>query len=82
MILSGVTIGDGVVVAANATVTDDVAPYTVVGGVPAHFIKRRFDESTIKKLLEIKWWDWDYEKIYDAIPLLQSDRINELFEMM
>lgn len=81
-ILSGVTIGDGSVIAANATVTDDVAPYTVVGGVPAHFIKRRFDELTIKKLLEIKWWDWDYEKIYDAIPLLQSGHINELFKMM
>lgn len=77
-ILSGVTIGDGAVIAANATVTKDVEPYTVVGGVPAHYIKHRFDKKTIEKLLEIKWWDWDYEKIYDAIPLLQSGDVDQL----
>ena len=63
---------------ANATVTKDVEPYTVVGGVPAHYIKHRFDKKTIEKLLEIKWWDWDYEKIYDAIPLLQSGDVDQL----
>ena len=77
-ILSGVTIGDGAVIAANATVTKDVEPYTVVGGVPAHYIKHRFDKKNIEKLLEIKWWDWDYEKIYDAIPLLQSGDVDQL----
>lgn len=81
-ILSGVTIGDGAVIAANATVTKDVEPYTIVGGVPAHFIRRRFDERIIEKLLEIKWWDWDYEKIYDAIPLLQSGDFDGLFKMI
>jgi len=47
-------------------------------GVPAHYIKHRFDKKTIEKLLEIKWWDWDYEKIYDAIPLLQSGEVDQL----
>lgn len=80
-ILSGVTIGDGAVIAANATVSKDVAPYTVVGGVPAKLIKKRFSDDIIDKLLDIKWWDWDYEKIYDAIPLLQSGRIDALLKI-
>lgn len=58
-ILEGVTIGDGAVVAAGAIVTKDVPPYSVVGGVPAKIIKYRFDEETIKKLLELKWWEKD-----------------------
>ena len=56
-ILEGVTIGDGAVIAAGATVTKDVPPYAIVGGVPAKIIRYRFDDETIKKLLEIKWWD-------------------------
>lgn len=58
-ILEGVTIGDGAVVAAGAIVTKDVPPYAIVGGVPAKIIKYRFDEETIKKLLELKWWEKD-----------------------
>ena len=58
-IMEGVTIGDGAVVAAGAIVTKDVPPYAVVGGVPAKVIKYRFDEETIKKLLELKWWEKD-----------------------
>lgn len=77
-ILSGVTIGDGAVVAAGAVVTKDVAPYTIVGGVPAKEIRKRFPEEIIQKMEEIRWWDWDYEKLYDAIPLLQSEQFDEL----
>lgn len=58
-IMEGITIGDGAVVAAGAIVTKDVPPYAIVGGVPAKVIKYRFDEDTIKKLLDLKWWEKD-----------------------
>lgn len=64
-ILEGVTIGDGAIVAAGAVVTKDVPPYAIVGGIPAKVIKYRFDEEKIKKLLELKWWDWPTHKIIE-----------------
>lgn len=63
MIMSGVTIGDGAIVAARAVVTRDVEPYAIVGGNPAKLIKYRFDEPTREALLRIRWWDWPDEKI-------------------
>jgi len=71
-ILSGVTIGDGAIIGASALVTKSVPPYAIVGGNPVKFIKYRFNKSMIKKLQEIKWWDWDLEKIKEAVPILQS----------
>ncbi len=62
-ILDGVTIGDGAVIGAGAVVTKDVAPYSIVGGVPAKHIKYRFDQKTRDKLQQIKWWDWPDEKL-------------------
>lgn len=59
IVLNGVTIGDGAVIAAGAVVTKDVEPYAVVGGVPARLIKYRFEKEIIEKLLTIKWWDLD-----------------------
>lgn len=56
-ILAGVHIGDGAVVASGAVVTKDVEPYSVVGGVPAKVIKKRFSQDVIEKLLKLKWWD-------------------------
>lgn len=77
-IMSGVHVGDGSIIAANAVVTKDVEPYTVVGGVPAKMIKKRFPDETIQMLEQMKWWNWDYEDIYDVVPLLQSGNVNGL----
>lgn len=73
MIMSGVTIGDGAVVAAGAVVTRDVAPYAIVGGVPASVIRHRFDERTIASLLAIRWWDWDDATVRSRLPHFYAD---------
>ena len=62
-ICSGVRIGNGAIVAAGAVVTKDVPPYAIVGGNPAKVIKYRFDEETIGKLQEVKWWYWSESEI-------------------
>lgn len=63
VVLPGVQIGDGAIVAAKSVVTRDVAPYTVVGGNPARVIRQRFTDEVIQSLLEIAWWNWDIQKI-------------------
>lgn len=63
VILRGVSIGDGAIVGAGAVVTKDVDPYTIVGGVPAKTIRKRFNEKIIRQLLKIKWWDWSEKKM-------------------
>lgn len=60
-IMDGVRIGDGAIIAMNAVVTKDVEPYTIVGGLPAKTIKKRFDVETIERLMEFRWWDKDFE---------------------
>jgi serine acetyltransferase len=65
-ILDGVTIGDGAVIGAGAVVTKNVEPYAIFGGVPAKLIKYRFDSETIEKLLKIKWWNWEKEKLKEV----------------
>ncbi|NJX16682.1 CatB-related O-acetyltransferase [Tamlana crocina] len=71
-IMPGVTIGDGAIIATKAVITKDVEPYTIVGGNPAKPIKKRFSEVTISKLLELKWWDWEIEKITKHVDKLTS----------
>ena len=78
VILSGVTIGDGAIIGTRAVVTKDVEPYTIVGGVPAKPIRKRFSDDTIHKLLELKWWDWPKEKIAQNIDAIQSGCIENL----
>lgn len=68
VVLRGVTVGHGAVIGAGAVVTHDVEPYSIVAGVPARHVKYRFPESIRKALLEIKWWDWDEDRLKDAIP--------------
>lgn len=72
VILPGVHIGDGAVVAACSVVTKDVPPYTVVGGNPAAFIKKRFDEELISLLLELQWWNFQPEELVSFLPTLCS----------
>ncbi|WPO79504.1 CatB-related O-acetyltransferase [Flavobacterium sp. KACC 22761] len=72
-ILTGVKIGDGAVVAANAVVTSNIPPYAIVGGTPAKVLKYRFSDEIIKELLEIKWWDWEIEKIKKNKDLFYGD---------
>ena len=81
VILSGVHIGDGAIIGARAVVTKDVAPYTIVGGIPAKPIRRRFDDAAIEKLGALRWWDWDAEKIRACIPAIQSGDIAALEEI-
>lgn len=78
IIMSGVKIGDGAIIGTRAIVTHDVPPYTIVGGIPAKVIKKRFSDDTILKLLKIKWWNWSYEKIQANIKHIQSGNIDKL----
>lgn len=81
MVMPGLTLGDGAIVAARAVVTKDVAPYTVVAGNPARPVKQRFPDDVVQRLLDIRWWDWPVEQIeanldailgHDLAPLMRA----------
>lgn len=80
IILSGITIGNGAVVASGAVVTRDVEPYAIVAGNPARVIRYRFDEPTRRALLETAWWDWPEEELKQVMDKLCSDKVNDFLD--
>ena len=78
VILAGVTIGDGAIIGTRAVVTKDVPPYTIVGGVPAKPIRKRFPDDTIAALLALRWWDWPEERIAGCLDAIQSGQIDQI----
>ena len=68
-------IGDGAIIGTRAVVTKDVAPYEIVGGNPAQFIRKRFDDKTIDFLLQLQWWDWPIQKIREnVLAIMNGDK--------
>ncbi|ELS8948187.1 type B chloramphenicol O-acetyltransferase [Vibrio fluvialis] len=80
MIMAGVTIGDGAIIASRAVVTKDVAPYEIVGSNPAKHIRFRFEPEQIEKLLEMQWWHWRDSQLKGAMKLLTSGDIDGLYQ--
>ncbi|MGB7443318.1 MAG: Vat family streptogramin A O-acetyltransferase [Coleofasciculaceae cyanobacterium] len=80
LIMPGVKVGDGAVIAAKSVVVKDILPYTVVGGNPANLIKQRFTDTEIDLLLQIKWWDWDIAKITRNIDKIMDSDVQALLE--
>lgn len=80
-IMPGVTIHDGAIIGAKSVVASDIPPYAIAVGNPCRVIKNRFDDITIKKLLEIKWWNWPIEKIKKYARLLESENMDEFLKL-
>lgn len=81
VIMAGVKIGDGAIIGTRAVVTKDIEPYSIVGGVPAKEIRKRFAPEVIEKLKSVQWWDWAEEKIQKSLTAIQSGNIDALERM-
>ena len=82
VIMPGVKIGDGSIIGAYSVVTKDVPSYSVVGGNPAKFIKKRFHDKLIETLLKVKWWDFAAEKLVDFLPLLCDSDLEKVQQLL
>jgi virginiamycin A acetyltransferase len=80
LIMPGVKIGDGAVIAAKSVVVSDIPPYVVAGGNPARQIKQRFSDSEVAQLLSIQWWDWEIDKITRNIDIIMGSDVGALCE--
>ena len=80
VVMPGLTIGNGAVVGANAVVTRDVAPFTIVAGNPAKLLRRRFPEAICLRIEALAWWDWPDERLFEAVPDMQGLSIEAFLE--
>lgn len=78
VIMAGVTIGDGAIIGTRAVVTKDVEPYSIVGGIPAKEIRKRFSPDILARLQKLQWWNWDIEKIRNSISAIKAGDIDSL----
>lgn len=78
VIMAGVHIGDGAIIGSRAVVTKDIPPYTIVGGVPAREIRKRFDPATVERLQALKWWNWPEERIRRNLPYITTGDLDKL----
>ncbi len=81
LIMSGVTIGDGAIIGARSVITKDVDPYSITVGIPGKIKKYRYNSEAIYKLLDIKWWNWNDQKVLENAHLLNSKDINEFLKI-
>lgn len=79
-VLPGVSVGDGAVIGAGAVVSRDVAPYTIVGGVPAKLIRERFPKPVAERMQALAWWDWDHDRLFAALDDFRHMDVEDFLE--